>query len=72
MAPKLIKLAETPKTRIKIKAKSIANGITEATIKPARTFPKKMINTIKTINAPSIKLRITVDIFRSTNSERFK
>ena len=72
IAPKLIRLAVTPKQRIRMKANSIAKGMTEATITPARTLPKKSISTTKTINAPSTKLRITVETLRLTNSERFK
>ena len=56
MAPRLRRLAETPKMRINIKPKSIANGITEATITPARMSPRKIINTRKTIIAPSMRL----------------
>ena len=62
----------TPKQRIRMNANSIANGMTEATIMPARTLPKKIISTTKTIKAPSTKLRITVETLRLTNSERFK
>ena len=72
IAPKLIRLAVTPKQRIRMNANSIANGMTEATIMPARTLPKKIISTTKTIKAPSTKLRITVETLRLTNSERFK
>ena len=42
----------------------------EATIKPARIFPKKSINTKITINAPSIKLVSTVPMARFTNPVR--
>ena len=49
IAPKLIKLALTPKTFIIPKANSIDNGIAEATIKPALKFPKKTTNTNTTI-----------------------
>ena len=37
-------------------ANSMANGMTEATISPARTLPKKTINTRNTMIAPSIRL----------------
>ena len=56
MAPKLIRLADTPKMRIRMKAKSIDRGITDATISPARTLPRKMMSTKNTITAPSIRL----------------
>ena len=59
-APILIKLALNPKIFIMIIAKSIANGMTEATIKPARKLPKKSTKTRITINAPSNKLVETV------------
>ena len=68
----LMSLADTPNTRIRIKAKSIANGITEATINPARTLPRNRINTKNTIMAPSTRLRITVEMLRFTSSERFR
>lgn len=72
MAPRLIRLAETPNTRMRMKAKSIASGMTDATIRPARTLPRKTISTTKTMIAPSIRLRITVDMLRFTSSERFR
>ena len=37
-------------------ANNIANGMTEATISPARTLPRKTINTRNTMIAPSIRL----------------
>ena len=72
MAPRLIRLAETPNSRMRMKAKSIASGMTDATISPARTFPRKRIRTRKTMIAPSIRLRITVEMLRLTSSERFR
>ena len=72
IAPRLIRLAVTPKIRIRMNANSIASGMTEATISPARMLPKKMISTTNTIIAPSIRLCTTVEIFRFTNSERFR
>ena len=68
IAPKLIKLALTPKTFIIPKANSIDNGIAEATIKPALKFPKNSTNTKMTINAPSIKFFSTVLIALPTKS----
>ncbi len=61
-APKLIKLPLTPKIFIIITAKSIANGIIDATKSPARRFPKNRTKTKTTINAPSIKFVSTVEI----------
>ena len=72
IAPRLMRLAETPKIRIMMKPKSMARGMTEATIMPARTLPRKMMRTRKTISAPSIRLYMTVDIFRLTSSERLR
>ena len=48
------------------------NGITEATIKPARKFPKKRTKMNITINAPSIKFLLTVWIALSTIFVRSK
>ena len=61
-APKLIKFPLTPNKFIIIIAKSIANGITEATRSPALKFPKNKTNTKITIKAPSIKFFSTVPI----------
>ena len=72
MAPRLIRLAETPKIRIMINAKSMAKGMTEATMSPALTLPRKMMSTTKTINAPSMRLYTTVEIFLFTSSERLR
>ena len=72
MAPRLIRLAVTLKRRIMMNAKSIASGMTEATISPARTLPRKIISTRKTMMAPSIRLLTTVEMFRLTSSERFR
>ena len=61
---------------MRITANNMAKGITEATKKPARIFPKNKINTNNTINAPSIKLVSTVPIalftilVRSKNGSR--
>jgi hypothetical protein len=60
IAPKLIRFPLTPNAFIKITANSIDNGITEATIKPARRFPRNKIRTKITINAPSSKFLVTV------------
>ena len=51
-APKLIKFPETPNKFIIAIANNMANGITEATNKPARMFPKKKTKTKSTIKAP--------------------
>ena len=65
-APRLIKLPPTPKRFIIIIANNIANGITDATIKPARRLPKKRTKIKTTIKAPSNKLTSTVLIVLST------
>lgn len=72
MAPRLIRLAETLNKRIRMKAKSMASGMTDATIRPARIFPRKTINTRNTMTAPSTRLRITVEMLRLTSSDRFR
>lgn len=43
MAPRLIRLASTPKIYIKDSANSKHSGITEATTKPERRFPKTVL-----------------------------
>ena len=67
MAPRLIKLAETPNRCIILKANNNASGMTDAVIKPARQLPKKS-NRIKiTMSAPSIRFVVTVPMALSTN-----
>ena len=48
------------------------SGITEATISPARRFPKKKTSTKITINAPSIRFVLTVPMARFTILVRSK
>ena len=72
MAPRLIRLADTPKMRIRMKPKSMARGMTEATIMLARTLPRNSISTTNTMMAPSTRLYITVEMLRLTSSERFR
>ena len=67
IAPKLIKFPLTPNAFIKITAKSMDKGITEATISPALKFPRNKIKTKITIKAPSSKFFVTVPIALSTN-----
>ena len=59
-APSDIKLPDTPNIFIIMTAKSIDNGITEATISPARRLPRNNTRTKTTINAPSKRLISTV------------
>ena len=68
IAPKLIRLALTPNTFIKPKANNIDKGMAEATINPARRFPRNKTNTNITIKAPSIRFFSTVEIARFTKS----
>ena len=65
-APRLIRLPLTPNIFIIIMANNMANGITDATSKPARTLPRKNTNTKTTINAPSIRFFSTVPMALST------
>ncbi|MNS72844.1 hypothetical protein D3C72_1062640 [compost metagenome] len=70
IAPRLIRFALTPKTFIIPNAKSIASGMAEATISPARKFPRNSTSTKITINAPSIRFFSTVPIALPTRSVR--
>ena len=71
-APKLIKFPSTPNKFIRQMANSNANGITEATIKPALKLPSSKTKTKITIKAPSNKFFETVPIALSTNFVRSK
>ena len=70
IAPRLIKLADIPKTFIMPRANSIDNGMADATISPARKFPRNRTNTKITMSAPSIRFFSTVEIARFTRSVR--
>ena len=70
IAPKLIKLPLTPNKLIKLTANNNANGITEATINPALQFPIKSTKIKITINAPSMRFVLTVEIALFTNLDR--
>ena len=72
MAPKLIRLALTPKSCIMPKAKSRESGMAVTTINPARRLPKKSTKTKMTIRAPSKRFFSTVWIARCTKSVRSK
>ena len=63
-----MRLALTPNTFINPNANSIDNGMAEATISPARRFPRNRTKTKITINAPSIKFFSTVLMARFTKS----
>ena len=70
MAPRLIKFPSMPKVRIIPKAKSILSGMTLATTRPARQFPRKMMSTKMTIRPPSMRLCAMVPSTLSTRSVR--
>ena len=69
-APRLIKLPLTPKKFIIMTANNIANGMTDATNKPARKLPRKSTRTNTTINAPSSRFFSTVPMALFTIFER--
>ena len=54
-APKLIKLADTSVLTMPAIVASMANGITAAVIRAARTLPNNTNNTTMTSNAPSTR-----------------
>ena len=60
MAPRLIRLPAMPTRSIIVTAKSIESGMAEATISPARKFPRKAKSTAMTRIAPSNRFRSTV------------
>ena len=72
IAPKLIRLPDTPNRFMSEKAKSRASGITEATISPALKLPSKSSKTKMTIKAPSIRFLLTVPMALSTSLDRSK
>ena len=69
-APNEMRLAETPKEFIKMKAKSRDKGITVATTNAASQLDKKITSTAKTSKAPKIKLCTTVLTVSVTSSVR--
>ena len=60
IAPRLIRFAETPKSRIPKKATSMESGMTEATISDARTSRRKKKSTAITRSEPSRRFFVTV------------
>ncbi|MNX85812.1 hypothetical protein D3C86_1176660 [compost metagenome] len=70
MAPRLIRFPLTPKRCIIVTAKSNDKGITEATTKPARQFPRSKTRMKITIKAPSIRFFSTVLIALSMSFVR--
>ena len=72
IAPKLMRLASTPKIYMRESAKSNDMGITEATTKPERRFPKSKTTTKTTIKHPSIRFSAMVKVVFSISSLRSK
>ena len=70
MAPKLIKLASTPKIFIRINAKNKHNGMTDATTSPERRFPSSNTTTKMTIKHPKMRFSLIVKLVFAINSLR--
>ena len=69
MAPRLIRLAETPKVFIPRKLNSMDSGITAATISAARRSPRNRSRTTTTRTPPSNRLLRTVRMVRLITSD---
>lgn len=69
-APRLIRLPDTPKEPMKMKAKSIEKGMAPDTMRPARSEPRVSTSVSVTSRAPSERLRFTVASVRSMNEAR--
>ena len=65
IAPRLIRFALIPKTRMPMKPISIESGITDAVISAARTLPRKRSSTTVTSTTPSKRFFSTVRIVPS-------
>ena len=70
IAPRLIRLPDTPIQFMPMNATSIESGITEATIKLARRSPRNRKSTTVTSMAPSARLWVTVSMVRRIRSAR--
>ena len=70
MAPRLIRLPESPAAFITITANKSESGMVIATTRPARTSPSKSNSTATTSSAPSSRLVPTVRMVRATSAER--
>ena len=70
MAPRLIRLASTPKIYIMERAKSRLNGITDATTIPERKFPSSRTTTKITIRHPRTRFSVMVRVVRPISSLR--
>ncbi len=62
IAPKLIKLASTPKIYMSESANNKHSGITEATTNPERIFPRSSTTTKITIKQPKIRFSAMVKV----------
>ena len=69
-APRDIRLADTPRAFIRMKANSRANGMTVATIRAALQLERKITSTAVTSSAPTIRFSATVDTVCRTSCVR--
>ena len=72
MAPKLIKLASTPKMYISESANNKQSGITDATTNPDLKFPSNRTTTKITIKQPRMRFSVTVKVVLAISSLRSK
>ena len=70
MAPRLIRLPDSPVKYIAVTAASIESGIASATMTAARKLPSSNNRTAMTRKAPSARLWATVSRTRSIRSAR--
>ena len=70
IAPKLIKLASTPKIYINESANKRLSGMTEATTNPERRLPKSSTTTKITIKLPKMRFSATVNVVLAISSLR--
>ena len=67
IAPRLIRFAHTSNTFIRINANNRERGMVDATINPPLQLPSKKTKMKITINAPSIRLVLTVPVVLAIN-----
>ena len=70
MAPRLIKLPDSPSALMTVTANNKASGMVVATTMPARKSPSKSSKMAITNSAPSSRFLTTVRTVRSTSTER--
>ena len=70
IAPRLIRLPEMRDSTMPVKARSIESGMAEATMSPARTFPRNAKSTAITRMLPSRRFVATVRMTRRTSAAR--